>query len=160
MSEFLVTCHADPIEKGQQFLHGLPLHLTIQQYFKMQNRIPEFVETLKELAANTRQLYVIGAEEAMLGPKNDVPVRRVRDLGGGALVSFHLQTWDLLQRFGAILQNPEWAKNGYNPHMALVKNVDFGAGDEKLLKTVELIERLPNKTKKVTDVFPFAVLPD
>jgi 2'-5' RNA ligase len=157
LSEFLITSHFESLRRGQKFVYGLPLHVTIQQYFQIKNRdISAFHDELERLVSETNPIEVIGENEDMFGLKRDTPVRLVRSLGGEALHDFHLKTGDLLSEFGAPIQNPEWAGVNYRPHVTLGDGGMFTEGDRRLLCNVELIERIIG-VKVVREVFGFNI---
>lgn len=147
-AEFLLTSSLEPIKKGQQFEKALPLHVTIQQWFTLESERP-FYNALQNYAASKSPFEVIGASDALFGPENNVPVRRVRKLG--KLSMLHMQTKELLEKFGGQLRNPEWAGDGYNPHVTYVDDQGIDEDQAIILKTIEIIKREEDSNIKTVE---------
>ena len=138
-AEYLLTSSIDPIKKGEQFTDGLlPRHITIQQWFTLQYA-PAFKNALQNLATTLEPIEITAMEDAEFGPNNDVPVRLVRNMG--RLARLHTKISELIERFGGELKNPEWAGDGYNPHMTYVDGSALEEGETVSLRTIEMIRR-------------------
>lgn len=148
-AEFLLTSSLEPIKKGQQFEGALPLHLTIQQWFTLEYE-RAFQNALQNYVGTVSPFEVIGDEEALFGPENNVSVRRVRNVGKLAIV--HAKTKELLEQFGGELLRPEWAGAGYNPHVTYVGDRGIGENEPVLLKTIELIKRDEGSALKTAEL--------
>ncbi len=138
-AEYLLTSSIDPIKKGEQFVDGpLPRHVTLQQWFTL-DHVPAFKNALQNLATTLEPVEIIGGENAEFGPNNDVPVRLVRNIG--RVARLHTKTGELIERFGGELRNPEWAGDGYNPHVTYVDGAALDEGEAVTLRTIEMIKR-------------------
>lgn len=149
-AEYLLTSTIGPIERGQEFEGSLPLHVTVQQWFTLESD-RAFQNALQNLATRLDPIEIEGANEALYGPSSDVPVRLVRKVG--QLARLHMQTGELVTRYGGELRNPEWAGERYSPHVTHVNGAELKEGEAVTLRTIELIKRpLGERIKTVEQV--------
>lgn len=138
-AEYLLTSSIDPIRKGERFVdEPLPRHVTIQQWFMLEH-VPAFKNALQNFATTLAPIEIKAGETAEYGPNNDVPVRLVRSIG--RLASLHTKTGELVERFGGTLKNPEWAGDGYSPHVTYVDGIALEEDEAITLRTLEMIKR-------------------
>lgn len=151
MSELLITSSLDPISEGQTFTRSLPRHITIWQYFDLPDFCRnEFIAEVGRSLEGFDPLGIEGADYAEFGPNRDVPVRRVKSLGRGAtLLTLHSVLGAIIERYEGSIENPEWAYEGYNPHVTYVEGRALEEGEQALLQTVELIEKRSLVKEKV-----------
>jgi len=151
MSELLITSSLDSIEEGQVFSKNLPRHVTIWQYFELPDLyIDTFIADASDAITGFPPLQIEGSDYAELGPEHNVPVRRVRALGSGAtLITLHTVLGTIIERYEGTVKNPEWAYQGYNPHITYVDGRALGEGERAVLRTVELIEKNPISREKI-----------
>lgn len=153
-AEYLLTSSIDPIKKGEQYEDSLPRHVTVQQWFTLGYE-RAFHNALQNYATTLTPFEIIGDDEALFGPNNDVPVRKVRNIG--RLAAVHTQTKELLEKFGGSLRRPEWAGTGYNPHVTYVDGIAIDRDETVTLKNIELIKRDEGSTVKTVEfVLPFS----
>lgn len=149
MAELLITSSIDPIREGQVFEEGLPRHVTIWQDFTLPDaQLDDFIIDAEGVIKGFLPLEFIGADEALYGPENTVPVRRVTALGRGATaIALHTVLGISIARHDGTPRNPEWAYEGYNPHVTYVDGKALDKNEYVRLGTVELIQRLPENPK-------------
>lgn len=151
MPELLFTSSVDPIKEGQRFAGQLPRHVTLWQYFRLQNEqcnalIAQTAAVVDEFSPMTIQ----GGERALFGPENNVPVRRVISLGRGAMLAMlHDELGVVLEHNHATVKNPEWAYENYRPHMTYVDGRALEEGEQATLQTLELIEKDSSTKNKI-----------
>lgn len=172
MAELLITSSLDPIEEEQVFMAELPRHVTIWQYFTIADEyVGEFMITAGEVISPFPPIEIRGIENHdgengpdLFGPNNDTPVRRVEKVGHGATVSaLHAVLGGVITQFDGDIHNPEWAYEGYNPHITYTTEVvreegkglptirkrALEVGETAVLGTVELIQRFSSPKYKV-----------
>lgn len=156
MSELLITSSLDSVKAGQSFVNELPRHVTVWQYFEIADYdINEFIFDVGEAVEGFSPLEIVGAENDNFGPNNDVFVRRIRALGGGATVkALHAVIGSIIEEYEGSIRNPEWAYDGYNPHITYVDGRALEEGEREILTSLELIERDPaTKIKSVRKIW-------
>ena len=150
MAELLLTSSIDPIEEGQVFEHGLPRHVTIWQDFTLPDlHMEAFIHDVSFTSQAFSPFEILGTEPAEFGPNNDVPVRRIMAVGRAAtLTSLHTVLGSVIHRHGGEEKNPEWAYEGFNPHITYVDGRALEKAEYAKLSTIELIQRDPKNTKR------------
>lgn len=154
MPERLVlTSSFEPIAKGDTFEPGmhLPLHVTIQQYFTLDNSRP-FLNSLMNYAIGLRPFEVTGKERRLFGLNLNVPVTTLSHVG--KLTIIHAATQDIIERHGGELENEDWHGDGYNPHVTDTSSRVFQPGERAIVRSIEVI-RAENGSKEVLAVLPF-----
>lgn len=145
MSELLFTSSIDPIKEGQSFKNGLPRHVTIWQDFTLPDfHMNDFIADAGAAIEGFSPFDVVAftGDIDNFGPHNNIPVRRVRALGSGAtLLTLHAVLGAVIQQHDGEIKNPEWAYEGFNPHVTYVDGKALEAGERATFSTVELIER-------------------
>lgn len=146
MAELLITSSLDPIQRGDSFPQGtsLPRHVTVWQYFELPNEhVNEFIAETGNVIEAFSPFDIEGAAYAEFGPHTDVPVRRIKALGqkGTTLIALHSVLGAVIEEYEGMISNPEWAYNGYNPHVTYVNGQALDEGERTTLRTVELIEK-------------------
>jgi len=154
MSEMLLlTSSIDPISEGQIFPENekLPRHVTIWQYFSLPSHSVEpFIKDVGDVVEGFSPLEIVGTNREHFGPNNDVLVRRVMALGTGAtLITLHTTIGHVIYQHEGIIENPEWAYGGYNPHMTFVRAGALAANEYAKLNQVELIEKDATTREKI-----------
>jgi hypothetical protein len=145
VSELLITSSLDPVKEGDVFTKGLPCHVTIWQYFTLpDSHMNEFIADIGAAIAAFQPLEIVAytGEPDAFGPNNDVPVRRVHALGAGAtLLTLHAVLGERIEHYEGTIRNPEWAYEGFNPHVTYVQGEALSEGEHAALTTIELIEK-------------------
>ena len=149
MAELLITSSIDPIEEGQVFKDGLPRHVTIWQDFTLPDvHMEAFIRDVGFTSQAFSPLEILGTDYAEFGPNNDVPVRRIMAIGRGAtMISLHTVLGSVIHRYGGEEKNPEWAYEGFNPHVTYVDGKALEEAEYAKLSTIELIQRDPENAK-------------
>ena len=142
MAELLFTSSLDPIEQGQTFPKSLPRHVTVWQYFDLpDSHMNEFIADAGGAIEAFSPLEIEGVNDAKFGPNNDVDVRQVKALGKNGLIALHTSLGLVINRNFGYIRNPEWAYEGYNPHVTYINGRALEEGEHATLQTVELIEK-------------------
>lgn len=153
MSELLIISSLDPMEEGQVFPESLPRHVTIWQPFQLPDfHTNEFIADAGAAIEGFSPLEVeaFTGDPDRFGPNNDVLVRRVNALGSGAtLLTLHAVLGAIIEQYEGTIRSPQWAYNGYHPHMTYVDGRALEAGERAMLTDVELIEKTPPSRDKV-----------
>lgn len=151
MSELLLVSSLEPVEVGSNLTESRHPWVTLQQYFTVpEGRFDEFTQRVGVAVEAFDPITIQGTELAEYGPNNDVPVRRVAALGKGAtLAALHTVLGEVIHHHGGDMRNPEWAFEGYNPHVTLVDGRALDEGEVATLNTVELVAKNDSGDKVV-----------
>ncbi|HWT40837.1 MAG TPA: hypothetical protein VN081_06265 [Dongiaceae bacterium] len=143
MSELLFTSSIDPVKEGQVFTESPPRHVTVWQYFTLPDfHRKTFLDEVGRAVEGFSPLEIIGGAEDKFGPNNDVPVRRVIALGTGAtLITLHAVLGEIIRRYDGVIRDPQYAWEGYNPHVTYVNGKALDEGEYVKLSHIELMEK-------------------
>ncbi|UTX51297.1 hypothetical protein KI440_03830 [Candidatus Saccharibacteria bacterium TM7i] len=138
MSELLLISSLDPVEAGENLTESRHPWVTLQQYFTIPDeKMDTFVSRVGEAVEAFSPITVTGTEESdTFGPNEDVRVRRVSAVG---LQALHTVLGEVIYHHDGDIRNPEWAFEGYNPHITYVDGRALKEGEQALLQTVELV---------------------
>lgn len=156
MSELLLTSSLVPVEVGQDIAKSRHPWVTLQQYFTIpEYQMPAFTEKVGRAVEAFSPIDIEGADEAEFGPNNDVRVRRITALGEGAtLAALHTVLGEIIEHHQGDMRNPEWAFEGYNPHITYTDNRALEEGERTTLQTVELVAKNEYNNKIIQKVWP------
>lgn len=157
MAEKLVVATLEPVAVGEQF-DSLPLHVTLMPWFEIsQNNVPLLSRYLGIIASKRTSLQLIGEDFNYFGPKNDVPVRVLKD------------TKQLRKIHGDIVASVGWSdgrcysdyiRGSYAPHVSYVGEESINRGEIIEVNAVQLIDRDYNtKVRTVDQVFGLGDVP-
>ncbi len=133
----IIVSSLDPIKAGEQFKKW-PRHITVVPWFFIpETSKPSFKQALKKRAKNTSRLTVIGDREALFGPKHDVRVRTLREIG--LLANLHSLLLEDIKFFDGKVASEYIAQN-YVPHVTYQDGRGIAAGEVLQLNAVQLIE--------------------
>lgn len=155
MSELLLVSSLESVEVGSNLTKSRHPWLTLQQYFTIpEDRFDDFTQRVSGVVEGFDPVIIQGTELAEYGPNNDVPVRRVIALGKGAtLAALHTVLGEAIYHHGGDMRNPEWAFEGYNPHVTFVDGRALDEGETATLRTVELVGKDAQGDKVVRNMW-------
>ncbi len=141
MPELLLMSSLNPVTEGQDITQSRHPWVTLQQYFTIpDSRMDAFEQRVGQAAEAFFPIAIQGAERDLFGPDNDVGVRRVAALGKGAtLHALHTVLGEVILHHDGEMRNPEWAFEGYNPHITYTDDRALERGEITTLNTVELV---------------------
>lgn len=157
MSEFLLSASINEVEAGQVLTKERSRYVTVMQYFTLPEASEAtFIEEAGDVAAGFSPFDVEGGEYVELGPGNDVPARCIVTLGRGAtLRALHAVLGAVIEQQDGEISAPEWAYDGYNPHMTYRNGVAIEKGERATLRTLELSKKMPGGEKVIQNVWEF-----
>lgn len=125
----------EPLKKGDEFSE-FPLHVTLMTWFDMSHK-EAFTHQLQNFAARNATQAVIGGEEAMFGPNNDI---RVRKLGtAGSLYAMHVDLLDMVTKLDGKVWSGGYVGEDYIPHVTYQGDHGLEEGDVARLSHIQLI---------------------
>ena len=122
-----------------------PLHLTLVSNFTLMHAIGDLKRVVKVVADSGRPVSVRGGAEAMFGPHANIPVRLVES---DDAVSIHQKLLTALD--GLIdLVEPDYAGNGFRPHVTARGADQLGSGESRTLDSLSLVAMTMDAAKVV-----------
>lgn len=137
-----------------------PLHVTLQPWFSIgEDRRQVFDNNFRNFMYEQIQdrppIAIVGGEEALFGPNQDVRVRRLAgDIG--RLKVFHNGSADLIEQSGGELSN--YVRTQYAPHVTYRGGKGLEEGERAVIPAIQWVELAESGLKKVVRqwVFPGA----
>ncbi len=151
METYLLSLPIKPVEIGRTYAQ-LPLHCTVFQYFSTNIPFLGLRRELSAIAGNTNPIELTGGEPALFGKSSDVPVNLVEETPELRALHETIRTWLIEQH--AMIYNPEWAGDGYRPHVSVVDGEAFTSGMRVTVNRIALVQELIPQRKQITALFP------
>lgn len=116
--KFLAILPIDPLPDDGDYTKGWRRHCTVLQPFNVPHEQIEALQAgLADIARSTAPVHLESVGEDRYGPDRSVPVhviKRTREL-----LSLHRVVLQLAENLGGFIESPEWAGEGYSPHVAI-----------------------------------------
>lgn len=152
MPTYLLSMPIMPVMIGTCY-EQLPLHCTLFQYFETDEPRESIARELRSLCGFSPSFQLTRGMRTRFGPQNDIPVFLVQAQSG--LHKLHWNVLLLLRDLRARILNPEWAGDGYRPHVTIQGTHPFLDGATVTADHAVLVERVP-EGKLIRAKFPFA----
>jgi len=98
------------------------LHLTLLPSFSIPDAsLPEFRRLLNTLTPWFRPPVLFPTEEALFGPKQDIPVKKVASLAEGednCIHLYHRSVLEALHHLGGSVKEPHFTGGKFSPHVS------------------------------------------
>lgn len=127
-----------------------PLHLTHVDSFAIDLEADALVTKLSERLTDFPAFSVRATHDQMLGQNNDIHVT-ILELND-QLKNLHAAIMQVLSEERAILKNPHFHNEGFNPHVSVYGSRRVEPGDQIRIKDISLATRLTeddNPTHKI-----------
>lgn len=142
---YLVMASPEPYELGGN-LKTLPHHLTLMPWFTTRDPQSVVIPEIRYAIARSRELEIVGQDEAWFGRNNDILVRRVGR--SATILDAHNRLLDALSIIGGEPVDNYVGEN-YNPHMTHKPTRQLAEGETLTLDTAQLVIRDTDGSKKI-----------
>lgn len=115
---------------------NIPLHLTHVDSFEVNLNTAELASKLEQVLVGQRSFSVKAIADTMLGPDKDIPVTMLELTS--ELAALHKAIMDMLDTEGAVLKNPHFHRDGFDPHISIYGAKRVAIGDEVPIKDVSI----------------------
>jgi len=144
MARYVVVLPLEPLAVGEVFtVAQWPLHVTLVEPFETDLDADALVAALAGVAreAAPRPISVAVGDDAMFGPRRDIPVSLVRD--GGEIAALRAATIARLRELGVDLVR---LRPDFRPHVTAKRHGRVHRGERLDLGTVALVRLRPPET--------------
>ncbi len=141
--KWAVVALLDSVAEGSEFYFtDIPLHVTLAGVFKIDYNGIKLSEELSELISDQEPFTITVGERDMFGPAEDVSVMRI--IKSPELLALYnkIHTW--LVQSGAEYNEPHYEGLNFLPHSTVQKSALLHTGEVKHIKSVSIIDLLPN----------------
>ncbi|MDH6237109.1 2'-5' RNA ligase family protein [Cryobacterium sp. CG_9.6] len=145
MQHYVVVLPVKPLSVGEGFpVDQWPLHVTLVPNFHTRSTSAEIEKTI-EVARPLGLCVRVGAEE-MFGGSGSIPANIVLD-ESGTLTRLHNRLLTTLEeRCGLTLDNPQYFRAGYRPHITVTRAEHAEPGALIYLNQLALVDMQPRGT--------------
>jgi len=152
----------DPLPSDGDYSVGKRRHCTLLQPFTVPTEQAEALRVgIGEVTRATPPIRLESVGEDLYGPEHTVPVHIIRRTP--ELLSLHRRILLLAEEVGGHLESPEWAGEGYSPHVAIRDGLGLEVGTAHVADELGLITYMPipaergasDMRKVVLGSFPF-----
>lgn len=131
-------------EEGSEFYYtDFPLHVTLAGVFAINKNGEELKNELTKLLKDQQPVQVKADEKDMFGPAGDIAVMKIKKTP--ELMELYETIHEWLEGAGVEFNSPEYQGSGYIPHCTTQKSGSLKQREERILKSVSLIDLYPNK---------------
>ncbi len=148
MPEKLIIASLEPIKVGQTF-DSLPLHVTLMPWFEISDHNTKTLYGyLGTIARKQDFLELIGEDEAMFGPDENVPVRRLADAN---IRQMHRDIELAVRWSEGVACNSDYIREKYQPHVSHTNGRSFERGRTVKLSAMQVVDRDPSTRVRTTE---------
>jgi hypothetical protein len=138
----IIQLFEDILEGTQFSSDNWPLHATIVDTFAIDWDISTMIEQLENLLAKHTGASSRAEGESILGSERQIPVTLLRKTD--ALVKLHYDIIELLKKGGLKLNDPQFARDGFLPHVTVQEQARLNVGDEVAFDALTIIDMFPD----------------
>jgi len=146
----------EPMPVGMQFSSdNWPLHSTIVDTFAIDWDAAKMAEQLELLLAPHTPAYSTVEGDTFFGPEKQTHVMLLQKTEG--LRGLHNDMITLLEQGGIVLNDPQFAREGFLPHSTVQKHARLHKGDEVSFIALTIIDMFPGSNpyqRKVLATIP------
>lgn len=141
--KYAIVQFFDPVDEGFEYSSdNWPLHSTIVDTFAINWSVNEMVAQLTGLLCRHAPAYSITEEDRLFGENGDIRVTLLDR--SESLVALHLNVVTALERGGLILNDPQFARDGFLPHATVQKYSRLNKGDRVRFTVLSIIDMFPD----------------
>jgi len=144
MQKYILVKLLEDVPVGSEFSAATwPLHLTLVDDFLSSLDEVGIQQKLNELLANhLPYAKTMAISDDLLGPLKTVPVVLLQVTP--TLLSLHTLLVDFLKQSAVVLVSPEFAGEGYKPHVTIQDTGRVAVGSEVIVDTVSIVAMSPD----------------
>ncbi len=120
-----------------------PLHVTVADVFSIKSNGKDLITDLHIHLCSTKPFTTNVIGEEWFGQSHDVHVKLL--LKTSELQVLHNKTLAVLDKHGAVFNNPEFTNAGFKPHFTIGNYDDHMFEKDVTINSVSLIDMFPNK---------------
>ena len=141
--KYAIVQFFDPVDEGFEYSSdNWPLHSTIVDTFAINWSVNEMVAQLTELLCRHAPAYSTAEEDRLFGENGDIRVTLLDR--SESLVALHLNVVTALERGRLILNDPQFARDGFLPHTTVQKHARLNKGDKVRFTALSIIDMFPD----------------
>jgi len=142
--KYTIVQFFDPVDDGYEYSSdSWPLHSTIVDTFAIDWSVDEMVAKLTELLGSHAPAESVAEDDRFFGETGQVQVVLLNR--SKSLVSLHLDAVAALEGGGLVLNDPQFARDGFLPHATVQKQARLNEGDRARFTALSIVDMFPNE---------------
>ena len=132
----------DDVKEGDEYLSSnWPLHSTVVDTFAIDWSVDQMMDRLKELLGEHATASSQAEDDMYFGVSGQIQVVLIRRTE--SLMKLHMDVLAMLDGGGLVLNDPQFARDGFLPHATVQNNARLRNGDEIKFKSLSVIDMFP-----------------
>lgn len=141
--KYAIVQFFEPIDEGYEYSSdNWPLHSTIVDTFAIDWSVDEMVNKLAELLCDHAPAESVAEGDKFFGESGQVQVTLLDQ--SESLVNLHFDVVTALEDGGLVLNDPQFARNGFLPHATAQKHARLHKGDEVAFTALSIVDMFPD----------------
>ena len=145
--KYVIAHFIDDVPDGLEFsIVDWPLHVTLADVFSIKGSPEDLTARLNEKLHHYPILQSTVIRDELFGENNDIPVRivdRTKDL-----LALHYVIVTVLEECGVQFNSPEFAYEGFGPHVTIQKDTQLEIGDAVKFDSIALVDMFPGQNER------------
>ena len=134
----------EDMQVGTEFFwKDWPLHSTVADVFAINWDAVTMQERLAEILHEHSWAESVAEDDLLFGKDGQARVTRLRKTD--SLMRLHYDVIKMLEQGGWQPNNPEYAKEGFLPHVTVQKHARLNEGDKVVFNALSIIDFFPNQ---------------
>jgi 2'-5' RNA ligase len=155
--KWCIVAFMEPVAEGRVFdWKQWPLHTTLAGVFAVDWDAHDLESQLEYIASTQSIVEVTATTDVYWGAGGEYHVMLLEKTP--ALLELHMKIHALLYECGAVLNDPEFAGDGFVPHSTMQQHAYLKKGEKALLTSFSIIDMFPDQDgykRKVVRTLPF-----
>lgn len=141
--KWIIVALFDEVQEGTEFEYtDFPLHVTLAGVFATDKTGNQLANELAKILKDEHAIKIEGDQKAAFGPYHNIPVMKVKK--SPQLMALYARIYEFLADTGVTYNSPEYHGEGYQPHVTNQKSGYLQEGEQKILKSISLIDMYPD----------------
>lgn len=142
--KYTIVQFFDLIDEGYEYSSdSWPLHSTVVDTFAIDWSVDEMAAKLTELLSSHVPAESIAEDDRFFGENGRVQVVLLNR--SGSLVGLHLDIVALLEDGGLALNDSQFTRDGFLPHVTVQKHARLNKGDEVKFTALSIVDMFPDE---------------
>lgn len=142
--KYTIVQFFDDVDEGYEYpSDNWPLHSTIVDTFAIKRSVEEVVATLVDVLRDHATADSEVGDDRVFGENGSVQVVLLDRAEG--LVRLHLDVLAALEEGGLVLNDPQFARDGFLPHATIQKHARLNKGDKVRFRALSVVDMFPDE---------------
>lgn len=142
--KYTIAQFFDDIDEGCEYSSdSWPLHSTIVDTFAIDWSVDEMISELENVLQGLTKAESRAEGDRFFGENRQVQVVLLNR--SDSLVELHMNVLSTLEKGGLVLNDPQFARDGFLPHATVQKHARLNKGDKVEFTTLSIVDMFPDE---------------